>query len=170
MPEFASKGVGTAGLTTGIIGSTLGVLNGGGGGILGNLFGNGVQRVITSEDMPVTRYDAGLSAELAASKAENGLLKSQVYTDQKITETYSALKRDIEGLEREVRRNKDEQTAINMQQAVYNGTNTATLQCMQNQIAQLMGLTALKIPNTSVCPGWGGVTVTPEAAAAAAAG
>lgn len=167
MAEFASKGVGAAGLTTGIIGSALGAAN---SGILGNLFGGGVQRVITSEDMPVTRYDAGLSAELAAAKAENGLLKSQVYTDQKISETYASLKRDFEGLEREVRRNKDEQTAINMQQAVYNGTNTATLQCMQNQIAQLMGLTALKIPNTSVCPGWGSVTVTPEAAAAAAAG
>lgn len=35
--EYASKGVATAGLTTGIIGTTLAVLNGG----LGNLLGGG---------------------------------------------------------------------------------------------------------------------------------
>ena len=50
-----------------------------------------------------------------------------------------------------------------MQQSVYNGTNTATLQCMQQQIAQLQSLTKLVVPNSSVCPGWGNVTITPAA-------
>ena len=36
--EYASKGVGAAGLTTGIIGTALGVMNNGG---LGNIFGGG---------------------------------------------------------------------------------------------------------------------------------
>jgi hypothetical protein len=40
---------------------------------------------------------------------------------------------------------------------------------MQSQIAQLMGLTKLAVPNTSVCPGWGNVTITPAAAPAAGA-
>jgi hypothetical protein len=35
---------------------------------------------------------------------------------------------------------------------------------MTAQIAQLYGLTKLVIPNGSVCPGWGNVTVTPAAA------
>ena len=48
-----------------------------------------------------------------------------------------------------------------MQQAVYNGTNTAALTCLQSQVAQLYGLTKLVVPNTSVCPGWGNVTITP---------
>jgi hypothetical protein len=56
---------------------------------------------------------------------------------------------------------KDEQTVVNTQQAVYNGVNTATLNCMQGQIAQLYSLTKLIVPNGSVCPGWGNVTVTP---------
>ena len=37
----------------------------------------------------------------------------------------------------EVRANKDAQTAVNMEQAVYNGTNTATIGCIKNEIAQL---------------------------------
>jgi hypothetical protein len=56
---------------------------------------------------------------------------------------------------------KDAQDAINTQQAVYNGVNTATLNCMQGQIAQLYSLTKLIVPNGSICPGWGNVTVAP---------
>lgn len=36
-------------------------------------------------------------------------------------------------------------------------------------LAALRGLTKLVIPNSSVCPGWGAVKVTPETAAAATA-
>ena len=63
-----------------------------------------------------------------------------------------------------MRANKDAQNGINLQQAVYNGTNTAALNCLQGQVAQLYSLTALRIPNTSICPGWGDVTVAPAAA------
>jgi hypothetical protein len=56
---------------------------------------------------------------------------------------------------------KDEQNAINMQQAVYNGTNTAALNCLQGQVAQLYSLTKLIVPNGSVCPGFGEVKVVP---------
>jgi hypothetical protein len=35
---------------------------------------------------------------------------------------------------------------------------------MAQQIAALNGLTKLVVPNTSVCPGWGNVTITPAAA------
>ena len=47
-------------------------------------------------------------------------------------------------------------------QAVYNATQTAAINCMQGQISQLFGLTKLVVPNTSVCPGWGNVTITPN--------
>ena len=53
---------------------------------------------------------------------------------------------------------------MNMNQAVYNGTNTATLSCLQNQVNQLMSITKVVIPNSSVCPGWGNVTITPTPA------
>lgn len=38
--------------------------------------------------------------------------------------------------------------------------NTAALNCMQGQIAQLMSLTKVVVPNSSICPGWGDVTVS----------
>jgi hypothetical protein len=67
-------------------------------------------------------------------------------------------------LNTKIQANKEAQDAVNLQQAVYNGTNTAALNCMQGQIAQLYSLTKLIVPNTSICPGWGNVTITPAAA------
>lgn len=49
-------------------------------------------------------------------------------------------------------------------QAVYNATNNATINCINGQVAQLMALTKLVVPNSSICPGWGNVTVTPATA------
>lgn len=140
-----------------------------GGNILGGCGrsawnGNGCE---CSENTFVTRYEAGLSSTIAAKDARIGLLESQVYVDQKLTEVVKDYTAQINALEAEVRANKEAQTAVNMQQAVYNGTNTATLQCMQSQIAQLQSLTKLVVPNSSVCPGWGEVTITPKATPAA---
>jgi hypothetical protein len=47
------------------------------------------------------------------------------------------------------------------EQKVYNATNIATVNCLAGQVAQLMSLTKLVIPNGSICPGWGNVTVAP---------
>lgn len=47
------------------------------------------------------------------------------------------------------------------QQAVYNATNTTMIGGLQGQIAQLQSLTKMVVPNTSVCPGWGNVNITP---------
>ncbi len=157
MAEFASKGVAGSGLGLGIAGTALGLLNGAGG--LFNMAGynNGH----CSENMPVNRYELNLQQEIASKDARIGLLESQVYVDQKLVETTQYLDGKINTLAAEVRANKDAQNAVNMNQAVYNGTNTATIGCIQNQVAQLLSLTKLVVPNTSVCPGWGNVTITP---------
>lgn len=161
MGEFASKGVAGAALGTGIGGLALGVLNGA-GGLLNLMGGNcgGCGNGYAGSAM-VHRYELNLVQELAAKDAKIGLLEADKYTDQKIVEAYKDLQGQINALAAEVRANKDEQYQVNMQQAVYNGTNTATLQCMQQQIAQLQSLTKLVVPNGSVCPGWGNVTITP---------
>ena len=156
--EYASKGVAGSGLGLGIAGTALGVLNGGLGNLLGG-WGNG--NACCSENTPVNRYELNLTNELAAKDAKIGLLEANIFTDQKIADTYAALNGQINNLAAEVRANKDAQNAVNMNQAVYNGTNTAAIGCIQNQIAQLYSLTKLVVPNTSVCPGWGNVTITP---------
>ena len=164
--KYASKGVAGSGLGLGIAGTALGLLNGGLGTVLGGGWnGNGCGTGCCSENMLVNRYELDMKQELAAKDAKIGLLESNIYTDQKITDTYAALNGQINALAAEVRANKDAQTAVNMNQAVYNGTNTAALTCLQSQVAQLYGLTKLVVPNTSVCPGWGNVTITPATAA-----
>ena len=149
----------------------------GGNGLFGNLFGNrnGCGNndcgcgYGCSDNQPVTRYDANLLLALNAKDAEIANLKSDQYTDKKIVEVTQYLDGKINSLAAEFRANKEAQCQINTQQAVYNGANTATLQCMQGQIQQLFGLTKLVVPNTSVCPGWGEVAITPKAATTPAA-
>ena len=156
MGEFASKGVAGAALGTGIGGLALGVLNGAGG--LLNLMGGGWNNCAgnCAGSAMVDRYELGLVQELAAKDAKIGLLEADKYTDQKIVEAYKDLQGQINAVATTVQN-------FQMQQSVYNGTNTATLQCMQQQIAQLQSLTKLVVPNSSVCPGWGNVTITPAA-------
>lgn len=158
--EYASKGVAGAGLGTGIAGLSLGVLNSLGG--LGAVAMNNRSccTPACSENTPVSRYELEQSQIIAAKDAEIGLLKADKYTDQKIVDATAYLMGQIKELENEVRKNKDDQTAVNMQQVAYNATNTATIGCLQNQVAALQAMTKLVIPNTSVCPGWGDVKVS----------
>lgn len=125
------------------------------GNILGGLGCN--RNGCNPDDAPITRYEASMMQELAAKDGKIALLESNIYTDSKIADVYERLITRINA-------DKDAQNAVNMQQAVYNGTNTAALNCMQSQIAQLYGLTKLIVPNGSICPGWGNVTITPATA------
>lgn len=150
--SVTGQGQGALNTVLGAIG-TAGAL--GGGNILGNLLGGGYNNrpveVITSDDRPISRYEAKMMQEAAAKDGKIALLESQVYTDQKMSDTIKYLQGEIGAVQAEVRKNKDEQTAINMEQAVYNGTNTATLGCLKGQVAQLLALSELVIPQGRVC-------------------
>ena len=147
MAEFASKGVAGAGLGTGIAGLSLGVLNAMGGcGLLSGLTGG----CRNGGDAVVSRYELNLTQEIASKDARIGLLESQVYVDQKLTDVVKDYTGQINALQAQL-----------AQQAVFNATINGTVSCMQGQIAQLQSLTKLVVPNTSVCPGWGSVNVTP---------
>ena len=126
----------------------------------GNLFGgwgNGYNyrnqpvEVITSDDKPITRNEAKMMQELSAKDSEISLLKADKYTDQKIVETTAYLMNKINEVSAEVRANKDAQVAVNMEQAVYNGTNTATLGCLQRQVDELVSMSKRVIPSYNVC-------------------
>ncbi len=144
MAEFASKGVAGAGLGTGIAGLALGVLNGG----LGNLFGgygNCAAAAACSENQFVNRYELEMENKIVGKDSEIALLKANIYTDQKIVDTYKELAGQINAF-------KTEQSAINTQQAVYNATANANISCIQAQVAQLMALTKVVVPIDNVCP------------------
>lgn len=113
-----------------------------------------------SENTPVNRFELEQGEKLAQKDMEIAYWRGQDETNRKISDAYSKLESRINGVAAEVRANKDEQAGINLQQAVYNGTNTAAAGCIQNQVNALLGMTKMVIPNTSVCPGWGEVKVS----------
>ena len=153
MAEFASRGVANTGLGLGIAGTALSLLNGG--------FGNVLGAATCSENTAASRFELEQAQKIAQKDMEIAYWRGQDETNRKITDSYANLESQVQELAKEVRANKDEQTGINLQQAVYNGTNTAAMGCIQSQIAQLYSLTKLVVPNTSVCPGWGAVETKP---------
>lgn len=146
--KYASNAKGNTAVTLGAVGLGAALLNGGLGGLLGVNNNCGC-----SEDHYVNRYEATQAARIAELETEVKLRDSNIYTDGKILSLYQYVDGKIANLEGQI-----------CQQNVYNATNTATINCLAGQIAQLQGLTKLVIPNTSVCPGWGDVTVTPATA------
>lgn len=169
--NYASKGLAGTALGLGIGALGVEVLRGGLGGILGGnaapasaattattTNGNdvliaammaGASRGTCNEDHTVNRYEASQAARIAELETEVKLRDANTYTDQKMLELYQYTDGRLRNIEAQI-----------CQQGVYNATNTATLNCMQGQIAQLQSLTKMVIPNSSVCPGWGAATVT----------
>ena len=131
--DYASKGVGTAGLTLGVIGTALasGVLNGSG---LGGLFGN--QNPATSPIYQLSQKDN-----------EIALLKAQQYSDNKL----AVLTERVSNLEARVL--ADEKTDPLRDQIL--GDRIAGLQSIVNRIS------APFVPNYAVAPGWGPAFVSP---------
>ena len=161
-----SNGKVNAALTTGIIGTSGFGLN-----LLGNLLGNMVAPANTgncgcgcnnnpcgcSEDHYVNRYEAGKDARIAELETEVKLRDANTFTMGEM----GKLRDYFEGKFDRVEGRLAEQMA-------YNAANNATIGCISAQVQQLFGLTKLVVPNTSVCPGWGNVTITPAAATTAA--
>jgi hypothetical protein len=133
MAEFASKGWASLNTVLGSIGTA------GATGILGNLFGN--NNNCCSENCMVNRYELGQEQTIAKLQSEIALRDATTYTLGEV------------GKLRDYFENKFDYFAKQISdQAVYNATNTATISCMAQQIAQLQGLTKIVIPITSVCP------------------
>lgn len=153
MSEYTSKGQGALNTVLGAIGTAgaTGILNGGLGGIFGGCGsgygwgGNGC----CSEQIPVNRYEAAQSARIAELETEVKLRDANTYTLGEM----GKLRDYVDGRFAVV-------DAAICDQKVMNATVTSTMNCMANQIAALNGLTKLVVPNSSVCPGWGNVTVS----------
>ena len=151
MAEFASKGVGGAGLGLGIAGTALGLLA---GGLNGLNLGNG-HCVAASDGVAVNRYEATMQARIAELETEVKLRDANTFTMGEMNKLRDYVDARFSAVEKEL-----------CDQKVYNTANTATINCIASQVNALMALTKVVIPNTSICPGWGNVTVTPTQAAA----
>ena len=112
--EYASTGKANAGLTTGIIGTSLAVLlwaNGAGGnGLLGGLFGRGQGYVQTAE------------AKIGQLESEIAFLRSENYADKVANEVYQSLDARIKENMDKVYSfviDLDKRTALNAQGLMY---------------------------------------------------
>ena len=120
--EYASKGVASAGLTTGIIGSALGALNSG----LLNFGGIGhpaMNPVVCSDDRLVNRYELGQEQKIAELQTQIALRDANIYNDQKSLELYKYIDGQI--------------AAINAQlgaQAVQNQATKDSFQLLQERL------------------------------------
>lgn len=133
--NFANKGVAGAGLGLGIAGTALGLLNNGGlGGIFGGVTG-------CHENMPVNRYELGLSNEITNKDMEIAYLKGRDAAKTDSLELYKYVDGRFRGIEAQI-----------ASQAVVNAQITANLSCLQNSVAALSGLTKTVIPIGNVCP------------------
>lgn len=155
MAEFASNAKGNAALTTGIIGTAgtgLSLL----GGLLGNMGCGCGTMAACSENTPVNRYEAAQSARIAELETEVKLRDANAFTMTEMGKLRDYMETKFDRVECQL-----------SDQKAYNAANNAAMGCISAQIQQLFGITKLVVPNSSVCPGWGNVTITPEAATAA---
>lgn len=132
--EYASRGVGNAALTTGIIGTALGVIDGMGG--IAGVLGGDRKPPMAPEDRPVSRYELGLVRESIGKDNEIALLKAKQYTDQ----VNAGVQAQIAG-----------QNAWNAAQMV----NIQNIQNLLNRLVQPC------IPNGALNPGYGQAAVFP---------
>ena len=157
--NFASKGVAGAGLGLGIAGTALGVMNGGLGNLLGgfgngwggwnNGYGYGAPVIVSEGDRCVNRYEAEQSARIAQLETEVKLRDANIYTDQKMNDFRNYVERRFDHVEHELG-----------DQKAFNAGIMGRVGCIGDQVNELLGLTKRVVPNGSICPGWGDVTVS----------
>lgn len=147
--NYASKGVAGAGLGLGVAGTALGVLNGGLGNLLGGIGGWNNGYAMVSDNMPVNRYEASQSARIAELETEVKLRDANTYTDQKLNDFRNYVDRKFDHVEHEL-----------CDHRAFNAGIMGKVGCIGDQVAELMGLTKRVVPNGSICPGWGDVTVS----------
>lgn len=164
--SYASSGVGTAGLTLGVIGTALasGILgNGGLSGLFGNSNSQSMQYALAQKDATIAQLEANAK------------------TDAKLVEVYTTLRTNEKALEKSISDATSrilaletaaplrEQIVMDQVNAVANTANAAiaslsssTAASIASLQATLAGITKTVVPNSAVCPGWGNVTITPS--------
>ena len=130
----ASRALSGTALGFGLAGTALGLF----GGNLRNILGTGCECSHGVNGVAVTRYEAAQAARIAELETEVKLRDANTYTDGKILDLYRYVDGKLACIEAQI-----------AQQAVYNATTTAALNCVSGQVAQL---TKTIVPITSICP------------------
>jgi hypothetical protein len=132
-------------LSLGIIGTALSVLNGGAGNILGGLFGGNCH---------CGSQVSSLMSELAKEKAER-------YTDQVGTEVYKQFAKERTETQAQINALFAAIAQLDKTVSVNEAVTSERLTCLTGKVNSIYDVFKLVVPNSSVCPGWGNVTITP---------
>lgn len=139
--ERKSSGVAKAGLATGIVGSTLGVLNmaGSGAGLLNTLTGNRCVAATNcgcNEDHLVDRYTLAQEQKISKLETEIALRDANIYNDQKTLELYKYIDGQISSIQQTLG-----------QQAVQNQKTADSFQIVNERMGCLKNELTEKIQN-----------------------
>lgn len=142
--------VGGIGGYIGGISAILGMLGGACGGAM-PVAGGAAPAFVTKDELTMAMTIAGKDSEIA-------MLKSEQNTEVKIADVYERLITRINA-------DRNAQMEWNATQSVNNAQMSAAIAVNANSIGAIQGIlgqiTKTVIPNSSVCPGWGEVTVKP---------
>ena len=149
--SVASGGLGGAALGLAIPG-TVALVNQltGGNGLFGGLFnggGCGCNSNVVS----------ALESALAQEKAER-------YTDQTGTEVYKQFAKERNEIQSQISAIFAALAQMDKHSAVVEAVNAERINCLTGRVNNIYDVFKLVIPNSSVCPGWGNITITPAAA------
>lgn len=165
--EYATNGKGNLGVALGAIGTGLGALGNMGwlSGGMNNRFGGGYGFEGGCRPGFVTKYELDMSMAMAQKDSEIAMLKAESDSEQKMIDVYKQTRSEIKALEDKVEANRRDQDAWNANQSVANAHMSGMIAANTNSIVGIKGIldriTAIRVPNNAVCPGWGDVTVTP---------
>lgn len=144
--SVASGGVGGTALGLSIGALSLAALQGNNGnGILGNLFGNNCAN---------NNQVSALMSELAKEKSER-------YTDQVGTEVYKQFAKERKETQDQISALFAAIAQMDKNLAVKDAVTGERLGCLSRKVEDIYDVFKLVMPNSSICPGWGNVTITP---------
>lgn len=148
--SVASGGVGGSALGLSIGALSLAALQGAnnGNGLFGNLFGNCNN---------CNNQTNALMAELAKEKSER-------YTDQVGTEVYKQFAKEREQTQNQINALFAAVAQMDKTVSVNEAVTAEKLSCLTGKVNCIYDAFKLVVPNSSVCPGWGNVTITPATA------
>ena len=148
--SVASGGLGGAALGLAIPG-TVALVNQltNGQGLFGGLFNSG-------NGSCNNNVVSALESALAQERAER-------YTDQTGTEVYKQFAKERNEIQAQISAIFAAIAQMDKQNAVAEAINGERISCLTTKVNNIYDVFKLVVPNSSVCPGWGNVTITPAA-------
>ena len=147
--SVASGGLGGAALGLAIPG-TVALVNQltGGNGLFGGLFNGG----------------GNCNSAISALESALAYEKAGRYTDQTGTEVYKQFAKERNEIQTQISAIFAAIAQMDKHSAVAEAVNAERLNCLKGRVDNIYDVFKLVVPNSSVCPGWGNVTITPAAA------